>query len=203
LLLLSFLLLTAPFLGSLNVTKPSSFTEWAMVFLTVLYVFVTFAQGLILKRTLDANREANRLTLRAWLAITDVKDFKILPNKLHEFAVELKNVGHVPAIMRGVVSTRYFLRPEDPWPTEDEIDEPRDPLILVLPSGVLHTQGFDVAPLSPEDVDRINTHEVRLIVTATLSYTDVLNSDGLTHLVSVYLPGSETWVIAPEGNVMR
>jgi hypothetical protein len=101
------------------------------------------------------------------------------------------------------IGAALALQRSEERPTEDEIDEPRDPLVLVLPSGVLHTQGFDVAPLSPEDIDRINTREVRLIVTATLSYTDVLNSDGLTHLVSVYLPGSETWVIAPEGNVMR
>ena len=192
-LLLPFLLVALPVFISLDLSKPSSITEWAIVLLTLVIVLVSALQWDAMRRTLRVTRETNALTLRPWLVIENIELVELDPYPRTDdesyFRVVVKNAGRLPAVSVTAFFAAVLIPGTDPAPeTQPSSFGPEG---VVIAADEVRRIAFFVNRLTRDRLRALRSGELHLFLSVRLTYTDALGTPGETTQEAHYVRPKE------------
>jgi len=162
-----------------DISKRTSFTDWALVALTGAYAIVSVVQWWKMRQSLEETRKSNHLTLRAWVMAEGIKiaNLSLTPG-VTAVRIRVRNNGKLPAI-KWARRHEFLVR----YPGESLLV---DPLAYFEPvgwrtiaAGASHVTSLILpTDFTPEQLAEIKHGKAFLWLVMRFTYTDTIGSKG-------------------------
>jgi hypothetical protein len=142
--------------------------NWFIVFLTLALFFVAYRQWRLNETALNLTRAIER----AWVTVDSIEAFKLDPVLPERIRVWLKNTGRSPAINLRVNGCWLSVAGSGDLPIDYKCPDPTFSSMEFLGAGAEYFLDFAVTPRLVDDLPKIVSGELRLLIVGEATYAD-------------------------------